>query len=98
MHEREGVDGVQRKASDRAACGNLVMVVGIGVCNAAATGSDAVEASFVEGFEKGYERARSRYLLRIDQLLAASELAGGDIVLNIGDHHRDDREGLRHAS
>jgi hypothetical protein len=33
----------------------------------------------------------------VDQLLAAAELAGGNVVLHVGHHHRDDGERLGHA-
>src|SRR5207302_7245134 len=100
MDQREGVDSVESSCPYPAGiiCDNLLMVTGICVGNAAAAGSYTVEASFVERLERCEECARPRHLLRVDQLLAASVLAGGDVVLNISDHHGDDRERLGHAS
>ena len=43
------------------------------------------------------QRAGPRHLLRIDQLFAAAELAGRDVVLDIRDDHRNDGERLRDA-
>ena len=60
-------------------------------------GSHTVEPALVERLEKDQDGSRPRHLLRVDQLLAAAELAGGDEVLHAGDHHRDDRPGLRDA-
>jgi hypothetical protein len=34
-------------------------------------------------------------LLRVDELFAAAKLTGGDDILDIRDHHRNDCPGLR---
>ena len=76
VHESESVDSMKSEPPDRARTrrDNFVVIVGIGVGDAAAARRDPVEAAFVERFESGYERARPRHLLRVEQLLAASEL------------------------
>ena len=47
------------------------------------------ESALIEGLERHQEAARPRHLLGIDQLLAATELASGDVVLHVSDHHRE---------
>ena len=63
------------------------MVVGICVCDAAAAGRYTIEPTFVERLEKREKSAGPRHLLRINQLLTATELACGDEVLHIRYHH-----------
>ena len=60
-------------------------------------GVTPVEPAFVERLEKDQDGSRPHHLLRVDQLLAAAELAGGDEVLHPRHHHRDHRPGLRDA-
>ena len=74
-----------------------IVIVGIGIGDAAAARRHAVNAAFVERLQKREKRARPGYLLRFNQLLTAPNLAGGNVVLHIRHHHRDDRERLRDA-
>src|SRR5579859_3711350 len=96
VHKREPVHGVQRQAAQRSGLGgdNLVVVARVGVGNAATAGRDVVEARLVQRFEKRNQRAGLRHLLGIEQLLAAAELAGGNVALHVRHHHGNDREGL----
>ena len=71
------------------------MVVGVGVCDTAAASCHSIEPAFVERLKCHEKRARSRDLLCVEQLLAAAELACGNIVLHIRDHHRDNGPGFR---
>src|SRR5215471_18086837 len=74
------------------------MIVGVGVGDATAARRYPVEAALVERLEHRDQCAGPRHLLWVEELLTAAELAGGDIVLNVRNHHRDDREGLGYAS
>src|SRR5215470_14379167 len=74
-----------------------VVVVGIGVCDAAAARSHAVEPALIERLEKYEKGARPRHLLRVEQLLATAKLASGDEVLHVRDHHGDYGPGLRYT-
>src|SRR5215471_7026607 len=74
-----------------------VVVVGIGVSDAAAARRHAVEPALIERLEKYEKGARPRNLLRVEQLLAAAKLASCDKVLHIRDHHWDDGPGLRYT-
>ena len=67
------------------------MVAGVGIGDAAAAGGHAIKPAVVQGLEKNQDRSRPGDLLSVDELLATAELAGGDEVLNVGDHHRNDR-------
>ena len=73
------------------------MIVAVGVGDAAASRSNAVQAPFIEGLQEHQNRSRLSDLLRIDQLFTAAELAGGDVVLDTGYHHGNDGEGLGDA-
>src|SRR6478672_7982428 len=75
VHQGEGVHNVKPNGPQgaRVFCDNDVVIVGIGVGDAAAPRRHAVEAAFEERFEKNEERARPRYLLRLEQLLASPE-------------------------
>ena len=98
MHKREGVNAVKHGRPQRASvfCDDGVVVVGIGVGNAAAARGHAIEPAFEERLEHE-ERAGPRHLLQIDQLLAAAELARGNVVLNARNNHRDNGKGFRYA-
>src|SRR5262245_40378632 len=96
VHEAEGVDCMKHYGAERACVlrDDDVMIVGIGIGDAAAARCYAVKAAFEERLEKDQERAGSCHLLSLDQLLSAPELARGDIILDVGDNHRNDGEWL----
>src|SRR5262249_2312224 len=75
-----------------------VVVVGIGVSDAAAARRHAVEPALIERLEKYEKGARPRNLRCVDQLFAATKLASSDKILHIRDHHWDDGPGLRYTS
>jgi hypothetical protein len=56
-------------------------------------GRYTLEAAFVERLERHEKGARPRHLLHVNQLLTAPELAGCNIVLHLGNHHRDNGPG-----
>ena len=74
--------------------GNQVVVAGIGVDDAAASGRDAIKAAFIDRLQERENGAGSLHLLRFDQLLAAPELARRDVILLAGHHHRNNGPGL----
>jgi hypothetical protein len=80
VHQSEGVHNVKPNGPQgaRVFCDNDVVIVGIGDGDAAAPRRYAVETAFEERLEKDEECARPRHLLRVDQLLAAPELARGN--------------------
>src|SRR5712671_4444433 len=96
MHEADGVDGMQHKTLECAGLlrSNQVVVAGIGVDDAAASGRNAIKAAFVDRFEERENGARSQHLLRFDQLLATPELAGCDVILHARHHHRNIVQGF----
>src|SRR5215208_396929 len=71
-----------------------MVIVGICVGNTTAAWRDTLEPTFIEWLEKYEQSARPCHLLRVDQLLTAAKLAGGDEVLYVRHHHRNDRPGL----
>ena len=83
VHQAKCIDGMQDYLPDCAGTfgRNDVVVIGINVGNATAARRHIVGATFVKGLKKREQRARSRHLLRIDELFAAAELAGGNVVL-----------------
>jgi hypothetical protein len=93
VYGRECIHSVKSDASQRARVfgGNQFLVVRIGVGDTTAAGCYAIEPAFVQRLEKDKKGARLRRLSRLDQLLAAAELAGGNVVLHVRDHHRDER-------
>src|SRR5262245_19295586 len=99
MNEPQGIDGVKSQTLYEASLlrSDRVVIVGIGVGDAAAAWRYPVQSTGVERFKIRQKGAGPGHLLRIDQLLAAAELSGGDELLNVGDHHRNNGEGLRHA-
>src|SRR4051812_47309361 len=99
MHEPDGIDRMENEAPRGAGVlrGDHIVVAGIGVGDAAAARQYAIKPTGVERLEKDENGSRPCYLLGVDQLLATAELAGGDEVLHVRDHHRDDGHGLRGA-
>ena len=89
MHEPDRIDGMEHKASHGPDVLGFeqIVIAAIGVRDATAARSHAVEPAFIEGLKKHQDRPWPRHLLRIDQLLPAAELAGGDEVLHTRDHH-----------
>src|SRR5712672_395524 len=81
MHQSDAVDDMQTDFPTCAGllCDDLLVIAGVGVDDAAAAGRHAVETALVERLQKHEERARPGDALRLDQLLAAAELAGGDV-------------------
>ena len=61
MYECERINNMKHRAFEGAGvfCNDRVMVVGIGIGDAAASGCHAVKAALEEGLEKDQERARS---------------------------------------
>src|SRR5215510_15846818 len=84
MYECERINNMKHRAFEGAGvfCNDRVMVVGIGIGDAAAAGRNIVEPALIERLEKGEQGARTCHVLRIDQLLAAAKLAGGNVFLN----------------
>src|SRR5262245_14696527 len=78
-------------------CDDDIVIVGICIGDATAARRHAVKAAFEEWLEKDQERARSWHLLSLDQLFSTPELARGDVILDVGDNHRNDGEWLRNA-
>src|SRR5262249_22030530 len=94
---KEGVQGCERIHSVKhrtpqeacVFCDDRVVIVGIGIGNAAAAWRYTVEPALEERLKEYEEGAWPSHLLRINQLLAATELARGDVILHVGDHHWD---------
>src|SRR5262249_35791481 len=99
MHEPKGVHGVKSHTSDSASVlgYDQVVVVGIGIGDTAAAGCYIVEPAFIERLERYREGALPCHLLGIDELVAATKLTGGNDILDIRDHHRDDCPGLENT-
>src|SRR5215813_3450214 len=87
VYESECIDNVKDHAPGGAGifCDNRVMVVRIGVGDAAAAGRNVVDSAFVERLEKCGQGAGPRHLLQVDQLLAATKLASSNILLDVRD-------------
>src|SRR5689334_17152490 len=92
MHEAKRINNVKNHAFESAGVfGNdRVMVIRVGIGDAAAAGRQIVNSAFVERLEKSEKGARPRHLLQVDQLLAATKLAGSNVFLYVRDHHGDD--------
>src|SRR5206468_7963124 len=71
-----------------------VVIAGIRVGDATAAWRNIVQSTLIKRLKKDQYGALARNLLRVDQLLAASELSGGDVILYLGNHHRDDGPGF----
>src|SRR4249920_628014 len=76
---------------------NLVVVARIGIGDTAAAGRHAVEPAFVKRLKKNKKGAGPGYLLRINELLTATKLSGGNVVLHSRHDHRDDRKWFGHT-
>src|SRR5215211_5330518 len=100
MHEPDGIHRVENDAPHSADVlrGDHIVVAGVSVCDAAAARQHAIKPALVERLEKDQNGSGPRHLLWVNQLLATAELASGDEVLHVRDHHWDDRHRLRHAS
>src|SRR4029079_13788772 len=85
VHQSKRVHHVKGDAAQRAcvAGSDDVMVVGIGIGDATASGRHALKPALIERFEINQQRAWLPDLLRINQLLAAAKLPGSDHVLNV---------------
>ena len=75
-------------------CLKRVVIVGVGVGDAAAARRKAFELTRKERFHKDGESSRLRHLLDIDELIGRAKLASGYDVLNLCHDHRNDRERL----
>ena len=69
-----------------------VVVVGVGVGDAAAARRHAGQLALVERLEEHRDRPRLGHLLDVDQLVGRPDLAGGNHVLHLRHHHRQDGE------
>src|SRR4029078_8354949 len=100
MHETQCIDDMQSDTSDGADVSrrDQVVIARIGVGDATAARRNLVQPTLIKRFKKNQDGARARYLLRIDQLLAASELPGGYVVLHLCNHHGDDAPRLGNTS
>jgi hypothetical protein len=65
---------------------DLLVIAGVGVDDAAAPRRHAIEAAFVERLQEGEYRTRLPCILEFNQFLASLDLAGGDVILHIGDN------------
>ena len=97
VHKRLGIHSVKRCAFQSASLfrDDLVVIVGIGICDTAAARRHARQVAFVERLERHQKEARSPPLLRVIQLLTTAELACSNMVPHFGDQHRDSGPGLR---
>ena len=75
VDQREGIHNVQGRTPHGAGVlrHDHVVVVGVGVGDAAAAGRYAVEPAFIERLKQRQKRAWLLHLLRFDQLLASPE-------------------------
>src|SRR6476660_1018473 len=73
------------------------VIAGVGVSDTTAAGRHALQPALVDRLHGNENGARLRDLLRLDQLFAAPELACRDVVLHIGNYHRNDRPRLGNA-
>src|SRR4051812_38663570 len=71
-----------------------VMIIGVSVRNALATGRYVVEPTFIQRLKKYRDRPRRRRVHRVDQLIGRPDLAGSDQVLHLSHDHRYDCERL----
>src|SRR6185295_100313 len=83
VHDSDCVDRMKSDAPKEAYIlrGQKFMVAGVSVRDASAARRHVIESAFVERLEKGEDCSWARHRLGVDQLLAATELAGGDVVL-----------------
>src|ERR1043166_8462328 len=97
MDQTKGIHDVKHQAPHSGGVfGNdHIMIAGIGIGDAAAARSYAIQATLVERLKKHKKSARPRHLQRINQLLAAAELPGRNVVLHVRDDHWDDGPRLR---
>ena len=74
MHQRDRIDNMQIQPLHSPDIGirKGVVVVGIGIGDAAAAWRNTVQCAGVKGLQKDGERSRLRHLLYIDQLIRLS--------------------------
>ena len=86
MHQSDRIHDMQKQPSADAyiPVRQRVVIVGVGVRNAAASGRDPVQTAFEKWLQEDGQRTRTGGLQRIDQLLGRSHLAGRDEVLHGG--------------
>jgi hypothetical protein len=96
MHKRKRVHDVESEGPKKTGVfgDDRIVVVGIGVGDAAAAGRHSLEPPTVQGLKRHQERTRASHLLRVDELLAPAELTGSDVILHGRDHHGNYGEGL----
>jgi hypothetical protein len=72
VHDTDGVDGMQHQTLEcaRLLCSNLIMVAGVGVDHATASGRHAIKAALIDRLQERENGAGSLHLLRLDKLLA----------------------------
>src|SRR4030095_2175891 len=106
MHKSGRIDDMQPEALERAefAGRDQFVIAGVGVGDAPAPRRRALQPALVDRLHENENGARTRDLLRLNQLFAAPELTRRDVVLHIGNHHWNDRPwfgnagGLSHHS
>src|SRR3954462_8807805 len=65
------------------------MIAGVGIDDATAARRHALEAALVKRLQEGEDRTRLTCILSFNQFLASLDLAGGDVILRIGDNERN---------
>jgi hypothetical protein len=96
VNDTDGVDGMQRQPLENASIlrSDQIVVIGISVDDAAASGRDAIQSVLIDWLKERQNGAGSLYLPGFDELFTAPELARCDVILLAGHHHWNDRPGL----
>ncbi|MNU73684.1 hypothetical protein D3C71_631700 [compost metagenome] len=99
MHETDCIDCMQEKPLRHAdiLVRESLVIIGIGICDAAAAGWNIVQAAFVKRLQENRQCSGLAQLLDVKKLVRRTQLSGGDHVLNLGHHERDNGERLADA-